>query len=147
MGKGPLTGWEDVLVSIYGSEWRRQRDQCVNEKEWLRRSSHFVNEVCKAWSLPVAASRTAFANQDPPKVLGTHKPSTPSLLDPCLHSGAQEVFEWQYGEKCFAFHVDCKALQEILCGHARLEGDFFLPIIRRITNNLLCMCTFLTCEC
>jgi hypothetical protein len=47
-----------------------------------------------------------------------------------------EPYPWQDNQGRFTFIVDCKPLQEIICGHIPLIGDSLRPVLRRTVNNL-----------
>jgi hypothetical protein len=141
--KGPLTEWEDALVLVFGSSWRNIRNDCANEIEWSSHMPHFVNELCKLWGLPRMANQADArstvalarirneANEANEKSLLTHSDMPASHCDTDV-----DTYGWHYECHACIFVVDCKPLQEVVCGHSPLKGDSLRPVLRRITNNL-----------
>ena len=137
--QGPLTEWEDVFVSVYGLRWREHRDSCASEQEWHQRIAHFVNEVCKTWRLPIMGSKVGDVVDDGARdgARDGHVKAAFSSI-PCQHSPTVETvpYRWQDHQRRSTFIVDCKPLQEIVCGHIPLIGDSLRPVFRRMVSNL-----------
>ena len=50
---GHIVAWEDLLVMVFGCEWRFLRQQCQSFAEWMGKCSFFVETICTKWELPV----------------------------------------------------------------------------------------------
>jgi hypothetical protein len=136
--KGPRTEWEDSFVEVYGYGWRAVRDSCQDAAEWESLLPDFINTLCRNWGLPTIASKKepAAICMEPPE-----KKAKQYGFDgvPSSHweQASEETYDWHRKSCSFAFIVDCKGLQSLVCGHSSLQGDGLKPIFERTLTNLV----------
>ena len=117
---GNFCEWEDVFVHVYGTNWRQYRDRHESKCGWIRRFQHFCNTVCCQWNLP--RMRDAAAPAQDASIEASVKRARVFREVPTAHSDPPLSFQWEQCVRCFVFRVDCKPLQQLICGHSVLEG-------------------------
>ena len=116
-----------------------ERQACANQAEWMLKATDFVNKACTLWKLPLLQ---ALAKETVP-ITGDVPPAKRRrlrMLDDCVlirsPSDADPPLTWKYGAKELIFIVDCKPLQQIICGHAPLRNDELAPVLHKMSENI-----------
>ena len=137
--------WEDVLVDFLGLHWRAVRSSST-WRDWKSQGEDFVRHTCGRWNLPLCAVHTNAEGSgesqaerqktdgEPCKERLVFRGSTPEA-DEVMDTVAP-LIEWSRPERCFVYVVDSQSLQNIVCGHARLQDSYYEPIITRIVDRL-----------
>jgi hypothetical protein len=145
--KGHHAECEDVLVMVFGDDWRLVRNGCNTREEWLQHLPRFIQTVCKQWELP-STQDTAPSPQDAPEPSSTKKMRKANRrLADCLtkHAddaacsskpGSRDSLLPDEGPSRFLFVVDCKPLQRIVCGHSLLLAPELKPLFTRIVKHI-----------
>ena len=131
--KGPHTEWEDVIVLVYGLEWRSLRDNCGTLHEWLSNRSHFINKVCELWKLPLLVETVI---ETIPTTITKKTRRTGLLEDVPEQSFPGAAIDWGNAAKNFVFIVDCQPVQRVLCGGSPSRAPELRPSFNNITENL-----------
>ena len=131
-GKGGRTEWEDVLVEVYGVAWRSWRDSHRSSLQWLQNASEFVCSVCRKWGLPGTkpVERSTGQHCAPKRRKSFSLDDFPESVIP----GA--AYDWDSVCRKFVCVVDCRPVQQVLCGCSALVDDSLRPVFSRTARHI-----------
>ena len=135
--------WEDVLVDFLGLHWRGIQ-KSSSWAEWKAKREDFIVHVCNRWNLQLCGlfetdTEAAPKRQKTSEVFCKERlvfrgsiPETDELMDTVA-----PLIDWCRSQRCFAYVVDSQALQQVVCGQARLQDAYYEPLVARIVDRLV----------
>ena len=132
---GHITQWEDVCVATLGLHWKEDRARCDSFEDWDSGKITFINDVCKAWGLPVLPASTV------KRPLPMQCPDNPTMElkrfeDTPLCKLRQDDKCWPGPPQQFQCVVDCQVLANLLNGTCLLVNPELRPVFVRMARTL-----------
>ena len=136
--------WEDLLVMVFGVDWRCERDNCGSLQDWMSKCVNFLDAVCLKWDLFNPRSQETGQEVEAPTQAAPGEKrrkvdSHPLEKLPPHHGDGAPPVMWGGKRQHFLFVTDCKPLATIASGHTALKTEGMEPLFARIAANLFNM--------